>query len=36
MYERAARTLTAVDGRADFISNLEVNLKVWSEFYDLP
>ena len=29
------RVLTTSDGRADGISDLEINFKVWSEFHDL-
>lgn len=32
---RISRRLTAVDGRADLISDLEIDFEVWSELLDL-
>lgn len=31
---RITRTLTTNDGRTDFISDLDIDLEIWSEFYD--
>ena len=32
---RIARMLTPSDGRADFVSDLDIDFEVWSELYDL-
>ena len=29
------RALTPSDGRTDFVSDLDIDLEVWSELYDL-